>query len=134
MFWYVLCKAVIKSNRKLSGDVVMNSSEKRKFKRLQITLGLSCRKVGSATERLYKGSTVDVGPGGLYFETADDVFNPGNLLKIELSIPPTAGLLEFGGKIAAFAKVLRICQLSEALSSNKYGVAIQFCQPPKLCT
>jgi hypothetical protein len=112
----------------------MDGSEKRKFKRLQIAFGLSCRKVGSATEKLYKGCTVDISPGGLYFETADDAFMPGNLLKVELSIPPTAGLLEFGGKIAAFAEVLRTSNLSDTLSSNKYGVALQFCHPPKLCT
>jgi hypothetical protein len=112
----------------------MNSSEKRKFKRLPITFGLSCRKVGSTTEKLYKSCTVNISPGGLYFETADDAFMPGNLLKVELSIPPTAGLLEVGGKIAAFAKVLRTSDLSDTLSSNKYGVALQFCRSPKLCT
>jgi hypothetical protein len=72
--------------------------------------------------------------GGLYFETADDAFMPGNLLKVELLIPPTAGLLEFGGKIAAFAKVMRTSSLSDTLSSNKYGVALQFfAGPPKAC-
>jgi hypothetical protein len=112
----------------------MDSFEKRKFKRLQITLGLSCRKVSSTGEKPYKGFTVNVSPGGLYFETADDAFVPGNLLKVELSIPPTAGLLEFGGKVAAYAKVLRASELSDTLSSDKYGVAIQFCRSPKLCT
>lgn len=112
----------------------MDGSEKRKFKRLPIKFGLSCRKVGSTTEKLYKSYTVNISPGGLYFETAENAFTPGNLLKVELSIPPTAGLLEFGGKIAAFAKVLRTSNLSDTLSSNKYGVALQFCQSPKLCT
>lgn len=112
----------------------MDGSEKRKFKRLPIKFGLSCRKVGSTTEKLYQGSTVNISTGGLYFETVDDTFMQGNLLKIELSIPPTAGLLEFGGKIAAFAKVLRTSNMSDTLSSVKYGVAIQFCQSPKLCT
>lgn len=112
----------------------MDSSEKRKFKRLPITFGVSCRKVGSTTEELHKGCTVNVSPGGLYFETADDAFTPGSLLKVELSIPPTAGLLEFGGKIAAFAKVLRTSNLSDTLFPNKYGVALQFCRSPKLCT
>lgn len=112
----------------------MEIFEKRRFKRLPMTLILSCRKVGSATESLHKGSTLNVGPGGLYFKTTDDAFKPGNLLKIELTIPPTAGLLEFGGKIAAFARVLRASNLGDTLSSNEYGVAVQFCQPPKLCT
>jgi hypothetical protein len=97
---------------------------------LLIELGLSCRKIGSTTDKLYKGSTVNVSPGGLYFETADGAFASGSLLKIELLIPPTAGLLEFGGKIAAYAKVLR----TDTLSTKKYGIALQFCQSPKLCT
>ncbi len=112
----------------------MDSAEKRKFKRLSIAFDLSSRKIGSTSGELYKGWTVNVSPGGLYFETADNVFEKGNILKVELSIPPTAGLLEFGGKIAAFAKVLRTSNLSDTLSSNKYGVALQFCRSPKLCT
>jgi hypothetical protein len=117
----------------------MNSSEKRKFKRLQITFGLSCREVGSTTEKFYKGCTVNVSPGGLYFETADDVFKPGNLLKVELSIPPTAGLLEFGGRISGFGRVLRACSICDSrtdnnLRSDRYGVALEFCRSPKLCT
>ncbi|MGA1979706.1 MAG: PilZ domain-containing protein [Sedimentisphaerales bacterium] len=107
----------------------MESFEKRKFKRLQISLGLSCRKVGSTEEKLHNGCTVNVSPGGLYFETADNVFEPGNLLKVELTIPPTAGLLEFGGRISGFGRVLRTC-----LHSGRYGVALEFCRSPKLCT
>lgn len=117
----------------------MNSSEKRKFKRLPITLGLSCRKVGSTTEKFHKGCTVNVSPGGLYFETADDVFKSGNLLKVELSIPPTAGLLEFGGRISGLGRVLRTCSICHShtdtnLHSGRYGVALEFYQSPKLCT
>jgi hypothetical protein len=117
----------------------MNSSEKRKFKRLQITFGLSCREVGSTSEKFYKGFTVNVSPGGLYFETADDVFKPGNLLKVELSIPPTAGLLEFGGRISGFGRVSRTCSICDSrtdnnLRSDRYGVALEFCRSPRLCT
>ena len=107
----------------------MNSPEKRKFRRLPITLGLSCRKVGSAAEKLHKGCTVNVSPGGLYFETVDGAFETGNLLKVELTIQPTAGLLEFGGRISGFGRVLRTCS-----HSGKYGVALEFCRSPKLCT
>ncbi len=117
----------------------MNSSEKRKFKRLPITLGLSCRKVGSTAEKFHKGCTVNVSPGGLYFETPDDAFKLGNLLKVELSIPPTTGLLEFGGRILGFGRVLRICSIRDSrtganLHSDRYGVALEFCQPLKLRT
>jgi len=117
----------------------MNSSEKRKFKRLPITLDISCCKVGSTAEEFHTGCTVNVSPGGLYFETADEAFKPGNLLKVELSIPPTAGLLEFGGRISGFGKVLRTCNICDSskntnLRSDKYGVALEFCRPLKLGT
>jgi hypothetical protein len=47
-------------------------------------------------------------------------------------------LLEFGGKIAGFARVLRADNIGGSLngpdsSSKRYGVALQFCQPLKLC-
>jgi len=108
----------------------MNSSEKRKFKRLPIMLDLSCRKVGTETEELYKGYTVNVSPGGVYFETTEDSFEAGNLLKVELSIPPTVGLLELGGRISGFGRVLRT---DVEMQSDKYGVAMEFCRSPKLC-
>jgi hypothetical protein len=73
----------------------------------------------------------------LYFETAAEEFEPGNLLKVELSIPPTSGQLEFGGRISGFARVLRINAIREFSpgvnsSSKRCGVALEFCRPPKL--
>jgi hypothetical protein len=107
---------------------MMDRSEKRRYKRLGAQYNISCRKVGSTAHISYDGHTINVSPGGLYFETATGIFEQGNLLKVELSIPPTSGLLEFGGKIAGFAKVLRT-----DLSSGRCGVAVEFCRPPKLC-
>ncbi|MEE9371074.1 MAG: hypothetical protein V3W45_06350 [Sedimentisphaerales bacterium] len=65
--------------------------------------------------------------------------NPGNLLKVELSIPPTAGLLEFGGRISGLGKVLRIRGISDShtvadLPADRYGVAVEFSLPLKLRT
>jgi len=100
-------------------------------------LDISCYEVGSEANPHYIGHTINAGRGGLYFQTSADTFKPGKipqgtLFKVELSIPPTKGLLEFGGKLAGFAKLLRTCELSEHPASDKYGVAFQFCQPPKL--
>ncbi len=106
----------------------MDRPEKRRHRRLGAQYNISCRKVGSTAHTSYDGYTINVSPGGLYFETATGIFEQGNLLRVELSIPPTSGLLEFGGKIAGFAKVLRT-----VLASGRYGVALQFCRPPKLC-
>jgi len=107
---------------------MMDRSEKRRHRRLGAQYNISCWKVGSIAHISYGGCTINVSPGGLYFKTATGIFEQGNLLKVELSIPPTSGLLEFGGKIAGFAKVLRTDS-----ASDRYGVALQFCRPPKLC-
>jgi len=113
----------------------MSTSEKREYRRLAVKLDLSCRKLGSLQQKLYTGRTVNVSPGGLYFQTEDDTFRQGNMLKVELSIPPTAGLLEFGGRISGLAKVLRTnnTRTDTNLPSGRYGVALQFCRSPKLC-
>jgi hypothetical protein len=122
-----------------AGRRVMRRSEKRNYKRLPIKLDLSCRKIDSAADKFYTGCTINVSPGGLYFETATDTFKPDNLVEIKLSIPPTAGLLEFGGRFSAIARILRadsICdsKIDSDLSPDRYGVALEFCRPPKLCT
>ena len=115
---------------------MMDRDERRKYKRLGTKFEISCREVGSTTERAHAGCTVNVGTGGLYFETKDVSFKPGSLLEVELSIPPKRGLLEFGGRISGFARVLRTDSISGAdtgLNFNKHGVALQFCRPPRLC-
>jgi hypothetical protein len=116
---------------------LMSRSDKRKYKRLTIKLDLSYRKVDSTAKKSYDGCTVNVSPGGLYFETAADVFKLGSLLKVELSIPPKSGLLEFGGSISGLGKVLRANTISGSrthteLPSVRSGVALEFCQPLKL--
>jgi hypothetical protein len=122
----------------------MVNSEKRKHPRLPIGLDLSCREVGSAAEKWHSGCTMNISPGGLYFQTTTGAFKPGNLLNVELSIPPTTGLLEYGGRISGFARVLRADEIDSAkseparlrrvdLSSARYGVAAEFCQSVKLC-
>lgn len=117
----------------------MNGAEKRKFKRIPVTLDLSCRIVGSREERLHTGHTVNVSPGGLYFQTEADVFKPGSVVKIDLSIPPTVGLLESGGRISGLARVLRACNPCDSpkdadLQASDFGVALEFCQTLKLRT
>ena len=115
----------------------MDGSEKRKYRRLGAKFDLSCCKIGSPIEEFQSGRTVNVSPGGLYFETAAEEFKSGNLLKVDLSIPPTSGQLEFGGRISGFARVLRIdsiCGSSRSVNSSSKGcgVALEFCRPLKL--
>ncbi len=115
---------------------MMDRDERRKYKRLGARFDLSYRQVGAATDRAHSGCTVNVGTGGLYFETKYKVFKPGSLLEVELSIPPKRGLLEFGGRMSGFARVLRTDIISDAdagLTFDKHGVAVQFCRSPRLC-
>jgi len=112
----------------------MERNERRKTKRLGARFKLSYRKVGSTKDQAHTGRTVNVATGGLYFETQDELLKPGSLLEVELSIPPERGVLELGGKISGFAKVLRADILSVGDStSDKQGVAVQFCSTPCLC-
>ncbi len=117
----------------------MFKSERRKYNRLPVKFAISCRKVGSTAQKSHKGSTVNVSPGGLYFEIPAGIFKPGDLLKVEISIPPTTGILESGGRIAALAGVLRTHNIYDTKTktsspTGRYGIASQFSQPPKLCT
>jgi hypothetical protein len=111
--------------------------EKRKYKRLPIKLVLSCRKVDLPGKESHTGSTTNVSPGGLYFETATNMFKPGHLLSVDLSIPPTTGLLESGGSISGLGKVLRTHTIRSSRTESeepslRSGVALEFCQPLKL--
>lgn len=108
--------------------------DKRKYKRVKSKLNLSCRDIEALMEPSYSGQTINVSPGGLYFETESNCFEPGRTINIRLSIPPTAGLLESGGGISANAKVLRIVNIPDSLRPVKYGIAVEFCQAPKLRT
>lgn len=115
----------------------MPSLERRRHRRLPIKISLSCRKVGVPAEKARKGVTANVSPGGLYFQTLTAAFKENSLVRVELSIPPTTGVVESGGTISSFARVLRThkirdSQTSTGLSSSKYGVALEFCRPPKL--
>jgi len=116
----------------------MDAPERRKSKRFGARFDISCVEAGSVNEQFQTDNTVNVCTGGLYLETSIGKFKQGSLLKVYLSIPPTSGLLEFGGKISGFARVLRtdvLCDLPRGGHeiSGKHGVAIEFCRPPKLC-
>ena len=114
----------------------MDGTERRKFKRFGAKFDISYREVGPVAEQSHLGCTVNVCPGGLYFETESAGFKPGSLLEVKLSVPPKRGLLELGGRISGFARVIRTDNIPAEdtdLASGKYGVAVQFCRSPKLC-
>lgn len=115
----------------------MDGSERRTYKRTIKGLALSYRRITPAEKISHGGQTSNVSPGGLYFRTRSTTLEPGNLVAVEVSIPRTAGVLEFGGKISGLARVLRahrICDLGADIRcpAGTCGVAVEFCQRPKL--
>ena len=115
----------------------MDGVEKRKHRRLGASFDLSCRMAGAPTQKFYTGRTVNVAPGGLYFETTQAAFEPGNLAQVRLSVPPTSGLLELGGTMCGLVRVVRTESLrgSGVVSHPRavQGVAVEFCRTPRLC-
>ena len=115
----------------------MDGFERRRFKRLGINYCITFSDVGSITEEFKFGDVVNAGSGGLFFKIKDNILEPGNLLKIKLTIPPTPGLLEYGGKVGGFVRVLRVDEIvnlerADNSSSDKYGIAVEFCRPLRL--
>jgi len=115
----------------------MNPSERRRFNRARVELDTSFKEVGVEEEQLFFGKTVNVSPGGLYLQTSAETFKAdnipkGTLFRVELTIPAEKGLLEFGGRISGFAKVLRTSNLHDTANPDKCGVGFEFCHPVKL--
>ena len=116
----------------------MEGSEKRKFRRMGAKFDISCVQVDSLKAKFQAGYTVNLCPGGLYFKTDSSTCKTGDLLKVNLMIPPTHGLLEFGGKISGYAKVMRTEDIDGSDGygnepSQRYGVAVEFCRPLRVC-
>ncbi|MHC4478503.1 MAG: PilZ domain-containing protein, partial [Planctomycetota bacterium] len=114
----------------------MSTTDKRRHKRSQLNLDLSCRRIDADPQEAHVGRTLNVSTGGLYFETSAPALKPGNLIRIDLAIPPSPGLLQFGGKLRSLAKVLRTETLARQgdLRTVKHRIAVQFCRGPKLST
>ncbi len=60
----------------------------------------------------------------------------GELLSVEMSIPPTKGILEYGGRFSGYARVIRIDKFypKKMAKSNSatQTIALEFCESLKL--
>lgn len=114
----------------------MNGFEKRKHRRLEMKLNLLCSRQGEAKPKIYKGTIINVAPGGLYFQTPETPFEPGNLTEVSIEIPPHPGRLEFGGTMNTEATVLRTEILPAPRPGRReqtlQGVALRFHDRPRL--
>jgi len=114
-----------------------NETERRLHRRLALRLAVLCRKVGAAVHRPYTGNTVDISPAGALMEIDAMGLTPGQILRIEIAIPPTEGLLDDGGRFTTHARVLRVEPAPADAGPRRPAtqrVALQFCQSPRLTT
>lgn len=111
-------------------------NEKRRHQRLPLRFAVLCQKVGLPIGKVYTGTSVDVSPGGMLIDFNTNALKHGELLSVDMQIPPTKGILEYGGKFSGYARVLRIeksySKKKEKLKSAGQTIAIEFCESPKL--
>ena len=109
--------------------------ERRTHERHQLRLDVFCQTVGLAGGRFYSGNTIDVSPGGVLLEINEPGLGIGQLLSVDMPVPPTQGLLDYGGRFSGYARVVRIEEpQADRLRQNGsiQAIALEFCQSPKL--
>ncbi len=110
-------------------------SERRKYRRLQMHLPLEFRRVAESAGQQYRSVTHDVSTGGIYFETVLDNLREGELLDIEMTIPPGQGHFPYQGRVSSVAKVVRANKhagSANAVSSLRMGIGVAFRESFKL--
>lgn len=111
-------------------------NNRRSHQRLALKLNVVCQTVGLAAGKVYTGTTVDVSSGGALIEMNGKGLDDGQLISVEMSVPPTEGLLDFGGRLSNYARIIRVdqgCESSENTSATvTQTIALEFCESPKL--
>jgi len=90
--------------------------------------------VGVPGGKLISGKTVNVGPGGMLVEVNDGNVAEGELLSVEMSVPPREGLLDFGGSFSSHARVVRSNHPGSPEDDAEKVIALEFCESPTLRT
>ena len=111
-------------------------NEKRRHQRLPLRFSVLCQKVGVPVGKVYTGTSVDVSPGGMLIDLNTNALKHGELLSVEMPIPPTKGILEYGGRFSGYARVVRVedaCPKKKDQSNSAcQTIAVEFCESPKL--
>lgn len=109
--------------------------DRRLHRRLALRMAVLCHKVGTAGHRPYTGNTVNISPGGALMEIDAMGLVPGQLLRVEIAVPPTEGLLDQGGRFTTHATVVRVEPAPSEVGGSRLStqhVAMQFCSSPHL--
>jgi hypothetical protein len=119
---------------------VEEENDRRKHRRLLVKMGILCRKVGTVHDHAFSGSSVNISPDGFLLETQtelaevtgqDAVTDAGDLYNIELDIPAADRADQIGGKVSAYAKVVRIIEPPPDRKAIRKLIAFQFCSRPQ---
>ena len=106
--------------------------ERRKHRRLLVRLGIICRKIGSLHDHVFSGNSLNISPDGLLVESGQNAAaSEGELFNIELDIPDADSTDQIGGKVSAYARVVRIVELQPESKAGKKQIAFQFCARPQ---
>ena len=109
--------------------------ERREHRRLQMHLPLEFRRATESAAGQHHTMTRDVSTGGIYFETAMDDLRNGELLDIEMTIPPGEGHFPYQGRVSSVARVVRMEKpsgLSGRTANRRVGVGVAFRESFKL--
>ena len=112
-----------------------SENEKRRHQRLPLRFSVLCQRVGVPVGKVFTGTSVDVSQGGMLINFNTKAIKQGELLSVEMSIPPTKGLLEYGGRFSSYARVVRIDRsYPKKMANSNAGqtLALEFCESPKL--
>jgi len=108
--------------------------DRRRHRRFPLKLSILCQKVGLSGGELVSGRTVNVGPGGMLVEVNSGDAAEGELLSVEMSVPPMEGLLDFGGSLSNHARVVRSDGHGNPEGVAEKVIALEFCDSPTLRT
>ena len=114
----------------------METENRRSHNRLPLKISVLCQTVGISGGTCFTGNTVDVSPGGMLVNFNTGGLSDGQLLSVEMSVPPTEGLLEYGGRFSSYARIVRLEETKSSAGKNTSSLvqtaALEFCQSPKL--
>ena len=118
-----------------AGKLMETEKERRIHERHQLKLDVFCQTVGLAGGRFYSGSTVDVSPSGVLVEIYETGLGIGQLISVDMPVPPSEDMLDYGGRFSGYARVCRTgIEQAEKTSDSTRAIALEFCDRSPLRT
>jgi len=107
--------------------------DRRAHRRMELRLPVECRREGQEGEFIVRTITQDICTNGLYLELDEPGLHKGDLLSIELTIPPSEGVSSDEGRGTCEAEVVRTDRVRRIGESfDRHGVALRFLGPLRI--